>query len=364
MIPYLGDFLPGQTVRHMWNSNAVAGESITRSTNGTISVYKDGGTTQFTTNVTDTEDFDTLTGVHFVSIDTNNSAYGPGEYHVVLSAATIDGKTINAGLFSFSIANRSNATIISRGVAVATNSTTTATQLAAAETFANDILNGGLLTFIHGTGRGQSMSITDYANTNDIATHPAITTAADGTTYYEVVPFGLTDNSQSVNVTKWLGTACATPTVAGVPEVDVTHFGGTAATTSSGRPEVNTTHAAGTAWGSGAITAASIASDAIAAAKIASGAITSAKFAAGAIDAAAIATGAIDADALAADAGTEIAAAVVAHADFVALDDKADAIKAKTDSLTYTVAGVVDANIQRINDVAITGDGSGTPFNV
>ena len=40
------------------------------------------------------------------------------------------------------------------------------------------------------------------------------------------------------------------------------------------------------------------------------------------------------------------------------------AIKAKTDSLTFTQAGHVDANIQRINDVLITGDGSGTPFNV
>jgi hypothetical protein len=40
------------------------------------------------------------------------------------------------------------------------------------------------------------------------------------------------------------------------------------------------------------------------------------------------------------------------------------AIKAKTDSLTFTQAGHVDANVQRINDVAITGDGGVTPFNV
>ncbi len=40
------------------------------------------------------------------------------------------------------------------------------------------------------------------------------------------------------------------------------------------------------------------------------------------------------------------------------------AIKAKTDSLTFTVAGLVDSNVQRVNDVVITGDGSGTPFNV
>lgn len=31
---------------------------------------------------------------------------------------------------------------------------------------------------------------------------------------------------------------------------------------------------------------------------------------------------------------------------------------------TYTVAGLVDVNTQRINDVAITGNGSTTPFNV
>lgn len=34
-----------------------------------------------------------------------------------------------------------------------------------------------------------------------------------------------------VNTAQWLGTACATPTVAGVPEVDTTHFGGTVAAT-------------------------------------------------------------------------------------------------------------------------------------
>jgi hypothetical protein len=41
------------------------------------------------------------------------------------------------------------------------------------------------------------------------------------------------------------------------------------------------------------------------------------------------------------------------------------AIKAKTDPLTFTVANVLDANVQRINDVAITGDGQvGTEFGV
>ncbi|MES9841235.1 MAG: hypothetical protein ABW134_11835 [Candidatus Thiodiazotropha endolucinida] len=42
-----------------------------------------------------------------------------------------------------------------------------------------------------------------------------------------------------------------------------------------------------------------------------------------------------------------------------------DAIKAKTDQMTFTVANMVDANMQAINDVAVTGDGqTGTEFSV
>jgi len=39
-----------------------------------------------------------------------------------------------------------------------------------------------------------------------------------------------------------------------------------------------------------------------------------------------------------------------------------DAIQAKTDELTFTAAGQVDANVQSVNDVALTGDGSATPW--
>lgn len=56
---------------------------------------------------------------------------------------------------------------------------------------------------------------------------------------------------------------------------------------------------------------------------------------------------------------TEVAAILAA------VDTEVAAIKAKTDSLTFTVAGQVDANIQLINDVALTGNGqSGTEFGV
>jgi hypothetical protein len=51
-----------------------------------------------------------------------------------------------------------------------------------------------------------------------------------------------------------------------------------------------------------------------------------------------------------------------AAADLTTVDTVVDAIKAKTDSLTFTEAGHVDANVQRINDVELAGDGSGTPW--
>lgn len=72
-----------------------------------------------------------------------------------------------------------------------------------------------------------------------------------------------------VSVTQWLGTAAATPTVAGVPEVDVTHIGGTAVTAAAGIPEVKVASVA-----TGAITAGAIAADAIGASELAADAVT------------------------------------------------------------------------------------------
>ena len=77
-----------------------------------------------------------------------------------------------------------------------------------------------------------------------------------------------TDTLQA-DVTQWLGTAAATPTTAGVPEVDITHISGSAVSTSTAQLGVNAVQAGGTAWGSGAITAASIANGAIDAATFA-----------------------------------------------------------------------------------------------
>lgn len=107
---YLGDYVEDDTVYFLWSTNDADGASITRATDGTVSVYKDNGTTQSTAGITDTEDFDSLTGVHACTIDLSADAfYATGsDYAVVLSAATIDGQTVNAVLAHFSIENRTS----------------------------------------------------------------------------------------------------------------------------------------------------------------------------------------------------------------------------------------------------------------
>lgn len=93
-----------------------------------------------------------------------------------------------------------------------------------------------------------------------------------------------------VNTTAWNGTAVVTPNTAGVPRVDIDLIEGANVSTTTAQLGVNTVQAGGTAWGSGAITAGSIAT--------------------GAIDADAIAADAIGASELATDAVAEIADAV------------------------------------------------------
>ena len=105
---YLGYYKEYETVYFLWSSNDGDGASVTRAADGTVSVYKDNGVAQSVAGVTDTEDFDSLTGIHACTIDLSADAfYAVGaDYAVVLSAATIDGQTVNAVLAHFSIENR------------------------------------------------------------------------------------------------------------------------------------------------------------------------------------------------------------------------------------------------------------------
>lgn len=105
---WLGDYNEDDTVYFLWSTNDADGASVTRATDGEVRVYKDNGTTQTTEGITDSEDFDGLTGVHACTIDLSADAfYATGaDYAVVLQGAVIDGQTVNAVLAHFSIENR------------------------------------------------------------------------------------------------------------------------------------------------------------------------------------------------------------------------------------------------------------------
>jgi hypothetical protein len=99
-----------------------------------------------------------------------------------------------------------------------------------------------------------------------------------------------------------------------------------------------------------AIDADAIAADAIGASEHAVGAIAADAFAAGAVDAAAIAANAIDAATFAADVDAEVLSYIVDDATRI----DASELNADVDSLTFTVAGDVDANMQGVSgDTAV-----------
>jgi hypothetical protein len=72
----------------------------------------------------------------------------------------------------------------------------------------------------------------------------------------------------------------------------------------------------------------------------------------------AMAENTLTASALAADAVTEIQSGLATAVALTTVDTVVDAIKAKTDNLTFTVAGQVDANTESMNGAEILGDGS------
>lgn len=230
-----------------------------------------------------------------------------------------------------------------------------------------------------------------------------------------------------VNVTHWIGTAAATPTVAGVPEVDITYINGTAwnntlaqfgvnvvawnGTTvatpaTAGIPDVNVKNIdndAASASGTVTFPNATLASTT----NITGGTITTVtnltnaptagdftatmKTSIGtAVAASAVAsvtgnvggnvTGSVGS--VTGNVGGNVTGSVgsvvgltasnldatissrLASASYTAPDNTSiTEIKAKTDSLTFTVAGQVDSNIQYVNDTQVTGNGTaGTPW--
>lgn len=175
---YLGDFAEDAMLYFTWDTSDGDGASVTRATNGAIWVYKDDADgTEVQTGITDTEDFDTLTGIHMCKIDLNSAAfYATGaDYHVILKAATIDGQTVNATLATFSIENR-----FMRGTdsaATASALTTHATALGVVDGNVDDILAD--TADLQGN-QGAWATATGFATSDALTTHATALGVVDG----------------------------------------------------------------------------------------------------------------------------------------------------------------------------------------
>jgi len=169
------------------------------------------------------------------------------------------------------------------------------------------------------------------------------------------------------DVDAWLGTAAATPSVAGVPEVDLTHVAGATTNVSALATNVD---AILTDTGT---TLDTLIKDIPTVAEFEARTLVSAGYASptnitaatGVSLAATTGLGNQTANITGNLSGSvgSVTGAVGSVTGLTAAD--VGAIKTKTDSLNFTTAGIVDANIQQINDVTITGNGgTGTEFGV
>jgi hypothetical protein len=262
-----------------------------------------------------------------------------------------DPYTANVTVGGYSTGAQSFLGIIDTGTMQAGSTSTTAV-LRAALSLANDIPNGSTIFIYGGTGAGQARAVDDFVGASDTVTvSPAWTTTPDNTSTYIV--FSTPPASTSV-----------------IPGTNVTQFGGVAVTgrdiglsvlveegTSTGQFNLSSGNVTVAATATSLATIAEGTWDSLRSAHTDSG-----SFGEGAASVQGDVTG--DIGGLSTDAKADVNAEVDTAITDSGIAATALLVKAKTDSLTFTIPSVVDANIQRVNDVTITGNGDGAPFDV
>jgi hypothetical protein len=370
------DYTLGETIDFKFTTcEPDTGAPITFAGSPVISAYVDNSTTQITAGITLTVDFDGVTGLHNVRVvATSGNGYTTGtNVALIVTTGTVDSVSAvgykvaefslgragtanvtqfggSAGTFASGVP-AVNATQISGDSTAADNletafddtagavrwmqitdqgtaqaATGTTLQLRAAAAFADDELIGQTVFITGGsTGVGQSRLITDYVSATDTATVDTWTTTPTGTITYKICPTAPSTGGAGLDA-------------AGVRAA----IGMSSANLDTQLATINTVV------------------DAI---LVDTGTTLDGRIPAALVGGRMDCT--IDGTGMEAGAVTAVQSGLALAADLATVDTVVDAIKAKTDSLTFTVANVLDGNIQRINDVAITGDGQpGTEFNV
>jgi hypothetical protein len=105
---FVGDYTKNDVVRGFFNTRKADGTPITLAGTPVAKAYEDSNLTEFTGGITLTVDFDGITGLHEIKVDTSNAAYTAGhDYKLVLTAGTVDSvSVIGANILHFSVQNR------------------------------------------------------------------------------------------------------------------------------------------------------------------------------------------------------------------------------------------------------------------
>ena len=202
----LGDFDVSAVVYGKFSTfRPSSGAAYTLAGSPVLSVYKDNSTTQSTTGVTLTADFDSVTGLNHFAIDTSadGTFYAAGSFFdVVITTGTVDSvSVVGAVVASFTIRKNSALKPTTAGRTLVVDSSGLAD--------ANTVKIGP-------TGSGTAQTARDIGAS-------VLLSSGTGTGQLD-----FTSGVVKANVTQLLGTAWLTPGTAGTPDVNVKLWNGLA----------------------------------------------------------------------------------------------------------------------------------------
>lgn len=185
MSRHLPDRAVGSTIPFTFTTHASAGGNVSPSTAfeaADIRIYKDGSATQRSSSagITMTSPFDSLTGVHNITIDLSDNTdagfYATGHYYEVMlvpNDETIDSQTVNQVIFSFDIYTKPTVADVVAAVFARVFSSAYGSK-----TF--DEIVKGVAAVLLGKASGLSGTTATYRNLNDDADVVVATVDANG----------------------------------------------------------------------------------------------------------------------------------------------------------------------------------------
>jgi VCBS repeat-containing protein len=194
MTRYLGDFYRGATFDFKFNTIDDALAPITLAGTPSLTCYKDNDTTQDTSGLTLSVDFDSVTGKHNVRVDlTSDTAFytAGSSYQVAMAAGTVDSISVVGRVIAEFTIERDPKIIRSGTLPGATGQTTTNIRIDSGAAAADDALNTMVLGVVSGGKITRAHYIKDYTEATGDCTVDTMYAALGGTEMYVLYHNGI-----------------------------------------------------------------------------------------------------------------------------------------------------------------------------